>query len=60
MVGLGEKKDRHEHIGEGKIGQEGFVNLMNQFPKIDMILETDHDRVEDDIKILKKLREKLT
>ena len=56
MVGLGEKKDRHEHIGEGKIGQEGFVNLMNQFPKIDMILETDHDRVEEDIKKLKKLR----
>ena len=56
MVGLGEKKDRHEHIGEGKIGQEGFVNLMSQFPNVDMVLETDHDRVEEDIKKLKKLR----
>ena len=56
MVGLGEKKDRHEHIGEGKIGQEGFVNLMSQFLKIDMVLETDHDRVKEDIKKLKKLR----
>ena len=60
MVGLGEKKDRHEHIGEGKIGQEGFVNLMSQFLKIDMVLETDHDRVKEDIKRLKKLREELT
>ena len=56
MVGLGEKKDRHEHIGEGKIGREGFVNLIKQFPKIDMVLETDHNRVEEDIKKLKKLR----
>jgi len=56
MVGLGEKKDRHEHIGEGKIGQEGFVNLMSQFPKIDMVLETDHDKIKEDIKKLKKLR----
>ena len=56
MIGLGEKKDRHEHIGEGKIGQEGFVNLMSQFPNVDMVLETDHDRVEEDIKKLKKLR----
>lgn len=56
MVGLGEKKDRHEHIGDGKIGINGFENLMRQFPKIDMILETDHDKIEEDIKKLKKLR----
>ncbi|HAU07505.1 MAG: putative endonuclease 4 [Candidatus Yanofskybacteria bacterium GW2011_GWF1_44_227] len=56
MVGLGEKKDRHEHIGKGEIGEEGFVSLMAQFPEVDMILETDHDGVEDDIKKLKKLR----
>src|SRR3989339_141991 len=56
MVGLGEKKDRHEHIGKGEIGEEGFVSLMAQFPEVDMILETDHDGVADDIKKLKKLR----
>ncbi len=57
MVGLGEKKDRHEHIGDGKIGISGFENLMKQFPNIDMILETDHDKVFEDIKTLKKLRD---
>jgi deoxyribonuclease-4 len=56
MVDLGEKKDRHEHIGDGKIGLSGFNNLIKQFPNIDMILETDHNKVEDDIRKLKKLR----
>lgn len=56
MVGLGEKKDRHEHIGEGEIGEEGFVNLMAQFPKIDMILETEHGKVVEDIEKLKRIR----
>lgn len=26
---LGEKKDRHEHIGRGEIGLEGFANFVN-------------------------------
>jgi deoxyribonuclease IV len=27
--GLGEKKDRHEHIGRGEIGLSGFANFIN-------------------------------
>ena len=27
--GLGEQKDRHEHIGKGQIGLDGFANFVN-------------------------------
>ena len=27
--GLGERKDRHEHIGQGHIGRDGFANFIN-------------------------------
>ena len=27
--GLGEQKDRHEHIGRGEIGRDGFANFVN-------------------------------
>jgi deoxyribonuclease-4 len=39
---LGSRVDRHEHIGEGKIGMEGFRLLMNdkRWEKIPKILET--------------------
>lgn len=56
MVGLGEHKDRHDHIGDGKIGVEGFNNLIKVFSGIDFILETKHDKVVEDIKKLKQLR----
>ena len=55
-VGLGERKDRHDHIGDGKIGVEGFKSLIKAFPKIDFILETKHDKVVEDIKKLKEMR----
>ena len=55
-IDLGGKRDRHDHIGHGKIGKEGFVNLMKVFPNIDFILETEHDKVEEDIIKLKKIR----
>lgn len=53
------KRDRHEHIGKGKIGLEAFKNIVAFAKKnnIDMILETEHDKVKEDIEILKKLRE---
>ncbi|MDP3792534.1 MAG: deoxyribonuclease IV [bacterium] len=57
-VGLGEKKDRHDHIGDGKIGVEGFKNLVKAFPEVDFILETQHDKVAQDIKKLKEIRKK--
>lgn len=58
-VGLGERKDRHEHIGKGKIGIEGFRNIIKSsvFENINMIVETPPEKVGDDIKILKKLRD---
>src|SRR5258708_4684219 len=55
-VNLGERRDRHEHIGEGQIGEQGFGALLHyldaspilnkkgvgEFP---LILETEHDKV---------------
>ncbi len=57
-VGIGEKKDRHEHIGKGKIGKDGFEYIVNSkhLKKLDMIVETPPEKVADDIQILKKLR----
>ncbi|MEM7008231.1 MAG: deoxyribonuclease IV [Thermodesulfobacteriota bacterium] len=59
-VDFGERKDRHEHIGKGKIGIEGFKNIVHSqlFKNIDMIVETPPDKVAEDIKTLKKLRKK--
>ncbi len=39
---LGSRVDRHEHIGKGFIGKEGFANIMNdkKLEKIPKILET--------------------
>lgn len=52
--------DRHEHIGTGKIGREGFAVLVNH-PKLrnlDAILETPADDRQNDIKALQELRTK--
>ncbi len=57
--GLGDKVDRHEHIGEGKIGIEGFRNILNdkKLSKIPMIIETPKEEdLEEDIKNLALLR----
>lgn len=67
---LGSHKDRHEHIKEGLIGEKGFaalIDFIQNNPKIkkskkngdfNLILETEHDKVEIDIKKLKDLRNK--
>ena len=58
---LGSHKDRHEHIGLGKIGKAGFKELIKH-PKlkhVNMILETPNDDLgsqESDLKLLKSLR----
>jgi len=41
-TGFMARKDRHEHIGKGEIGIEGFRNLLNdrRFAGIPMLLET--------------------
>lgn len=50
--GLGSKLDRHEHIGKGMIGLEAFRYLVNAFPHIPKVIETekegDMDRVNID------------
>ncbi len=66
---LGARKDRHDHIGEGKIGKGGFKSLLEFFgqklnskdkkSQMPLILETEHDKVELDIKTLKGLRKAL-
>jgi len=39
---LGSRVDRHEHIGKGKIGKQGFVHFVNdkRFAHVPMIIET--------------------
>ncbi len=58
MTDFASNKDRHEHIGEGQIGIDAFKNIVT-FAKendIDMILETEHDKVREDIELLKSIR----
>ena len=55
-IELGGHRDRHAHIGEGEIGKEGFKQLMAVFNS-DFILETEHDKVKSDIKLLKQIRD---
>ncbi len=58
---LGDKKDRHEHLGKGKIGLEGFKALVLdlRLKKINFVLETPKDNPKDDVRnldILKRFR----
>lgn len=58
MTDLGSHKDRHDHIGKGKIGLEAFENIV-RFAKeknINMIVETENDFVKEDIELLNQLR----
>ncbi len=59
MSECGSHVDRHEHIGAGKIGMDGFKNLVAfaKKNKIDMICETKSPGVTEDIKTLKSLRD---
>jgi deoxyribonuclease-4 len=58
---LGSRVDRHEHIGKGFIGLEGFKNIMNdkRITHIPKILETpkgkEHLEDVENIKVLKSL-----
>jgi len=50
--------DRHWHIGEGKIGEDGFKALLNHraFKDIPKIMETPKETEEDDPRNMKKVR----
>lgn len=49
--------DRHENIGDGKIGLEGFKFIIKElkFKNLDFILETPLGKVEKDLELLKKI-----
>ena len=57
---LGERKDRHEHIGKGEVGKEGFKAIVShtELKNLNMIVETTPEKVGEDIKLLKLLRGK--
>jgi len=56
--GLNTHKDRHEHIGLGKIGMDGFRNILHsKFREIPLILETPLDERKQNLENLKKVRE---
>ncbi len=54
---LGSKKDRHDHIGEGFIGMDGFTFFMNdsRFYKVPKIIETPKSYKNDDSKDMDRI-----
>lgn len=57
-AGINERKDRHEHIGKGLIGEAGFRALLAHpaAQNLNFILETEHNLVREDLALLKKIR----
>lgn len=57
---LSSNRDRHEHIGEGHIGMEGFRALLNhpKLEKLPLILETPGSEADDirNVTLMKTLR----
>jgi len=50
--------DRHEHIGMGKIGEEGFRNVLgSRLGELPLILETPKDARRNDVDNLRKVKE---
>ena len=58
-AGLNSRLDRHEHIGLGYIGEDGFRVIINEehIKDLPMILETPVDDRRDDIGNIRKVRE---
>ena len=60
---LGSRVDRHEHIGEGRIGLQGFSTILNdpRLAHLPMVLETPKEKsLAEDLRNLKVLRGLLT
>lgn len=58
MTEFASHRDRHQHIDKGNIGADAFQKIV-AFAKernINMILETEHDFVKEDIELLKSMR----
>jgi len=50
--------DRHEHIGMGKIGEDGFRNVLgSRLGELPLILETPKDARRNDVGNLRKVKE---
>ncbi|MEM2905125.1 MAG: deoxyribonuclease IV [Candidatus Bathyarchaeia archaeon] len=57
-AGLGSRIDRHEHIGMGYIGEQGFKTILrSRLSEHPMILETPIDQRRDDRADLERLKE---
>lgn len=55
---LNSRIDRHEHIGMGKIGEEGFRNILgSRLGALPLILETPKDSRRSDVGNLRKVKE---
>jgi deoxyribonuclease IV len=55
---LNSRIDRHDHIGLGKIGEDGFRNILaSELGNLPLIMETPIDDKRDDVGNLKKLKE---
>jgi deoxyribonuclease IV len=56
---LASRRDRHEHIGMGHIGEQGFRAILHSdvFRRLPLILETPIDKRGTDITDLRRLRE---
>ena len=59
-VDLGSHIDRHENIGYGKIGAEGFEAILSELrlKDMDFILETPNGKVEEDLGVLRELNKR--
>ena len=58
---LGSKVDRHEHIGMGMIGEQGFRNILqSRLGQLPLILETPIDERRNDLENLERVRELTT
>lgn len=57
-VDLGGRRDRHEHLGKGFIGLDGFRALLTSplLAHINWYLETEPDGVAEDLELLKRIR----
>jgi deoxyribonuclease-4 len=61
--GLGSRRDRHEHIGEGSVGLEGFRLILSdlRFKETPMLLETPKSKdMHEDTENLARLRALVT
>jgi len=57
LAELNSHKDRHDNIGSGKIGLEGFKAILSdkRLENLDFIIETPNGKEKEDLEILRKI-----